>query len=166
MSSKPSCGSEDRVSEDIVIECDLPQPPDKVWRAVTVHELLTAWLSAADLLPGAERAAPEGGSPEPLTTETLRRQTLSIETLSMEPQRRVRYRWTQEPEHSAGRCLESELSFELTPAAGGGTHLRIVHGSFRVSPVIRMQAAAPVLRARRRLLNSAMLLQDCWKQAA
>ena len=31
-------------TESVVIECDLPDPPQKVWRALTEQDLLGAWL--------------------------------------------------------------------------------------------------------------------------
>lgn len=129
-----------QTDEEIVIECDLPQAPETVWRAVTVPDLLTAWLFEAEGLPGLERdnpaANPKRGSPE----------GGSLERLHMEPPQRVRYLWSVVEEDARGeRRQESELSFELTPAAGGGTHLRIVHGAFRVSHIIRMFAAAPAV---------------------
>lgn len=130
MSKPPPEPSPRPDEEEIVIECDLPDAPEKVWRVVTVPELLAAWLLETDGLPGAHGAQRE-------TQES------TLEPLSMEPQHQVRYRWSEQHHIGAGeRRLESELSFELTPAAGGGTHLRIVHSTFRMSHVIRMCAAA------------------------
>ncbi|RUW11496.1 SRPBCC domain-containing protein, partial [Mesorhizobium sp. M1A.F.Ca.IN.022.05.2.1] len=32
-------------------ECELPDPPEKVWRALTEPELLAAWLMPTDIKP-------------------------------------------------------------------------------------------------------------------
>jgi uncharacterized protein YndB with AHSA1/START domain len=118
--------------EEIVIECDLSDPPAKVWRALTVPELLAAWLSD-DISSPAPREE-ESGS-------VLRNQevpgTLDVELLDCEPQRALRYRWRT---REGSAAMDSVLSFELTPIEGGGTHLRIVHGDFRAASVVFMTA--------------------------
>ena len=35
-------------ADDIVVECDLPDPPEKVWRALTEPALIDAWLVQGD----------------------------------------------------------------------------------------------------------------------
>lgn len=49
----------------VVTECDLPDAPKKVWKALTVPELLAAWLPDA----------------------------VDYEVLASEPDRLLRYRW-------------------------------------------------------------------------
>jgi uncharacterized protein YndB with AHSA1/START domain len=51
--------------EAVVTECDLPQDPEKVWRALTEPELLARWLPDA----------------------------VGSEVLASEPHRLLRYRW-------------------------------------------------------------------------
>jgi uncharacterized protein YndB with AHSA1/START domain len=128
--SSHSTGSE--VSDDeIVIECDLPAPPSKVWRALTVPELLSAWLLTDDIRPLTAR--PVTPQKERDSGQGAGSTTTHFELLDAEPQRRLRYRWsTHHFDGASEQLLESVLSFELTPAAGG-THLRIVHGDFRES---------------------------------
>jgi uncharacterized protein YndB with AHSA1/START domain len=95
-------GTEPRKKENsVVTECDLPEAPDKVWKALTVPKLLQAWL------PHAARS----------------------EILEAEPNRLLRYRWPagEEDRDERGRTLESVVTFELTGTATGGTHLRVVH---------------------------------------
>jgi uncharacterized protein YndB with AHSA1/START domain len=53
-------------SDAVVLDCDLPEPRDKVWRALTEKELLAAWLLPNDIRPevGAKfclQPAPAGG---------------------------------------------------------------------------------------------------------
>lgn len=85
----------------VVTECDLPQAPDKVWRALTVPRLLEAWLPDA----------------------------VKSEILEAEPNRLLRYRWpgNEQDKDARGRTLESVVTFELTGTQTGGTHLRVVH---------------------------------------
>jgi uncharacterized protein YndB with AHSA1/START domain len=88
-------------SNSVVTECDLPDAPEKVWRALTVPKLLADWL------------------PEAVESEILEAQ----------PNTLLRYRWAggEQDKDAAGRPLESVVTFELTGTDGGGTHLRVVH---------------------------------------
>ena len=45
-------------SDAVVLECDLPEPRDQVWRALAEKELLAAWL------PGQPWFAGHGAEPE------------------------------------------------------------------------------------------------------
>lgn len=123
-----------RDEDQIVIECDLPHPPAKVWRALTVPELLAAWLPADPGKPADSKAS----SPEPL----------DLDLLSAVPHQSLRYRWrTHEDSDEEGRTLESVVSFELTPGTRGGTHLRIVHDGFRmIHPQRTMACSTPGTR--------------------
>lgn len=85
----------------VVTECDLPETPEKVWKALTVPKLLAAWLPDA----------------------------VNSEILAAEPNRLLRYRWPgrEEDRDERGQTLESVVTFELTGTSDGGTHLRVVH---------------------------------------
>lgn len=85
----------------VVTECDVPEAPDQVWKALTVPRLLAAWLPDA----------------------------VNSEILAAEPNRLLRYRWPgrEEDRDERGQTLESVVTFELTGTADGGTHLRVVH---------------------------------------
>lgn len=88
-------------TKSVVTECDLPEAPDKVWKALTVPKLLEAWLPDA----------------------------VNSEILAAEPNRLLRYRWPgrEEDRDERGQTLESVVTFELTGTESGGTHLRVVH---------------------------------------
>lgn len=88
-------------SRSVVTECDLPDAPDKVWRALTAPKLLAQWLPEA----------------------------ANSEILAAQPNRLLRYRWsgTEQDRDAAGQRLESEVTFELEGTPGGGTHLRVEH---------------------------------------
>ena len=87
--------------DTVVTECDLPDAPEKVWKALTVPELLAAWLPDA----------------------------VDCEILAAEPNRLLCYRWRGDARDTDadGRVLESVVTFELTGTSTGGTHLRVQH---------------------------------------
>ncbi len=91
----------------VITECDLPEPPEKVWQALTEAGLLAAWL------------------PEILDSEIL----------TSEPNRLLSYRWRAgvDDQDAVGRPMDSVVTFELTGTATGGTHLRVDH---RVSATV------------------------------
>jgi len=85
----------------VVTECDLPEAPEKVWKALTDPKLLAAWL------------------PE----------VVDCEILKAEPGRLLRYRWRagEGDQDAVGRAVDSVVTFELTGTPAGGTHLRVDH---------------------------------------
>ena len=100
--------------ESVVVECELPDPPEKVWRALTEPERVAEWLT--------------DGEPQPIEREVV------LE----EPHRLLRYAWRD------GREVESLVTFELQPTSTGGTHLRVVHTGIVASanePVCMLKAA-------------------------
>jgi uncharacterized protein YndB with AHSA1/START domain len=107
----------------VVTECDLPEAPEKVWKALTVPELLARWL------------------PE----------VLGSEILEARPHELLRYRWPggKDEVDAAGSAVESVVSFELTGTTQGGTHLRVVHRVVEDARVIPFEGRpqAPVAMA-------------------
>ena len=85
----------------VITECDLPEAPEKVWKALIDPALLAAWL------------------PE----------VVSGEVLAAEPNRLLRYRWRagEGDQDAVGRPVDSVVTFELTSTPTGGTHLRVDH---------------------------------------
>ena len=118
--------------DEIVVECTLPEAPEKVWRALTVPELLAAWLLPNDMLPeeGArfsfDGAPGEGGR-------------IDCEVLEMEPHRLLRYSWRDAGTERDG--LATSVSFRLAQTEEGGTHLRIVHEARVAAPSRQISAA-------------------------
>jgi uncharacterized protein YndB with AHSA1/START domain len=109
--------------EPIVVECDLDEAPEKVWRALTEPELLAAWLE-----PDAIRPADDEGR---LQLDFGKEgHTVELETLTQEPHRLLRCRWRSLDREGGLADLDSMVTFELTESDAGGTHLRIVHGGF------------------------------------
>jgi uncharacterized protein YndB with AHSA1/START domain len=117
-----------RVADELVFECELDAPPQKVWRALTTPTYAAAWLmpGAVEPRPGA-RFSLDGkacGLPGPIDCKVL----------AAEPPRKLRYAWREKDGEDA---IDSIVTFELDPSLDGGTHLRIVHGDF-----VRRLAAA------------------------
>jgi uncharacterized protein YndB with AHSA1/START domain len=106
-------------SDAVVLECDLPEPRDRVWRALTEKELLAAWLLPNDI-------RPEVGAKFQLEPAT------ECEVVEAEPGRILRWRQREPADAvSSRRYVESLVSFELADLPGGGTHLRVVHDGFK-----------------------------------
>ena len=99
-------------SNTVVTECDLPETPEKVWKALTTPELLAKWLPEAK----------------------------DCEVLAAEPNRLLRYRWRagEDDRDESGRELDSVVTFELTHMPSGGTHLRVDHRVLVAAPVIAL----------------------------
>jgi uncharacterized protein YndB with AHSA1/START domain len=111
--------------DSVILECDLPAPPAKVWRALTEPDLLARWL-----LPGAIRAEP--GHRFTLQGESAEGGRIACEVLAAEPGRRLSYSWRGEDSarDAGGRALDTVVTFELCETPDGGTHLRLVHDGF------------------------------------
>ena len=156
-------------SDSLVFECDLEEPPEKVWRALTEPRLLEAWLTTDDPLsadsppradvpaadPCEEHAAP-GQSLTAPERVTGRVGSSRYEVLTAEPHRLLRYGWQDRESgdgDTAGREVRSVVTVELAPGQRGGTHLRLTHGEFRIvpaAPTVTASRVVPITSARRR----------------
>lgn len=90
-------GKTEEREHDIELEYDLDEPPQKVWRAISIPEFRESWLPSDAL------ADPEA--------------------TAVTPGQEVRYRMRD----NAPPFLESTVTFTVTPNASGGTSLRIIH---------------------------------------
>jgi uncharacterized protein YndB with AHSA1/START domain len=109
-------------TDTVVVECDLLEPPEKVWRALTEPELVAEWLAPDE--DTADERAP-----------------IECEVIEVRPNRLVRYSWRDggaAGDEDAGR--DSIVTFELARTAAGGTHLRIIHTAFEQMPALAMAA--------------------------
>ncbi|RVB75267.1 MULTISPECIES: SRPBCC domain-containing protein [unclassified Mesorhizobium] len=116
-------------TDSIEFECELPDPPEKVWRALTVPDLLAAWMMPNDIKPeiGSRFAFAKPDAP------------IECEVLDAEPERLLRYSWRERPEPGNAADplaspldspMDSIVTFTLDRTVSGGTHLRIVHDGF------------------------------------
>ena len=97
----------------VVIEREMPFPPEKIWRALTQPHLIEAWLMKNDFKPHIDHRF------------TLRGDWGSVDcqVLAIEPNKSLSYTW-------AAMGLESVVVWTLTPT-GTGTHLRMEQSGFR-----------------------------------
>lgn len=111
----------------IEFEYDLAEPPEKVWRALTVPDLLAAWMMPNDISPDIGNRFAFAGPDAPIECEIL----------DAEPERLLRYSWRERSQPGGAarqgpldRPLDSIVTFTLARTVSGGTHLRIVHDGF------------------------------------
>jgi uncharacterized protein YndB with AHSA1/START domain len=102
----------------VVVERDMPHPPEKIWRALTQQHLLEDWLMQNDFQPVVghrfQLRGEWGG-------------VLDCEVLAVEPQRRLSYTWNFD---DPANGLHTVVTWTLTPTAGG-TRLRMEQSGFR-----------------------------------
>ena len=108
-------------ADSLAFEYDLAEPPEKVWRALTVPELLAAWMMPNDI-------KPQTGSNFTFAGPDT---AIECEILEAEPEHLLRYSWREQPRDAARQDpLDSTVTFTLARTVSGGTHLRIVHDGF------------------------------------
>jgi uncharacterized protein YndB with AHSA1/START domain len=96
----------------VVIERELPHPPEKVWRALTQPHLIEAWLMKNDF-------APRMGHRFTLTGDWG---SVDCEVTVLELNKALSYSWT-------AMGLATVVDFSLT-ATGKGTQLRVEQSGF------------------------------------
>jgi uncharacterized protein YndB with AHSA1/START domain len=97
----------------VIVEREMPHPPEKIWRALTQPHLIEEWLMKSDFKPDvAHRFSfrTEWGG-------------IDCQVLAVEPNRTLTYTW-------AARGLESVVTWTLTPTAVG-TLLRMEQAGFQ-----------------------------------
>ncbi|UIJ44474.1 SRPBCC domain-containing protein [Sphingomonas cannabina] len=107
-------------TRSVVVERDIPHPPERVWRALTLPHLIEEWLMKNDFVPVV-------GHRFNLTGEWGG--VLDCEVLVVEPDRELAYSWNFRHDDPAFG-LESVVTFTLTPT-GTGTRLRMEQQGFR-----------------------------------
>ena len=104
----------------VVVERELPHPPEKVWRALTQPHLIEEWLMKNDFkLAVGHRFNLRGDWGG----------VLDCEILSIEPNKTLSYTWNFKHDDAAYN-LESVVMFTLTPTRAG-TLLRMEQSGFR-----------------------------------
>lgn len=101
----------------LVIEREMPHPPEKIWRALTQGPLIAEWLMTNDFQPVVGHRFQFRAAPVQNWNGII-----DSEVLLVEPHSRLSYGWT-----SMG--LETVVTWTLTPTAGG-TLLRMEQSGF------------------------------------
>ena len=97
----------------VVIEREIPHPPEKIWRALTQPHLIEEWLMKNDFKPVGDYCF------------SFRADWGAVDcvVLVVEPNERLSYTW-------GAYGLESVVTWTLTPTSTG-THLRMEQSGFR-----------------------------------
>jgi uncharacterized protein YndB with AHSA1/START domain len=106
------------VSPSLVIEKELPHPPEKVWRALTQGSLIKDWLMDNDFQPVVGHKFNFRSTPVPNWDGVI-----ACEVLVVEPNRKLSYSWDT-------MGSESVVVWTLV-AISGGTLLRMEQSGFR-----------------------------------
>lgn len=100
-------------TRSVIVEREIPYPPEKIWRALTEPHLIEEWLMQNDF-------SPVVGHRFDLRADWG---SVGCQVLSLEPNKTLSYSW-------AAYGLESVVTWTLTPT-GAGTHLRMEQSGFR-----------------------------------
>jgi len=101
----------------LVIEREMPHPPEKIWRALTETSLIDQWLMSNDFLPVVGHKFTFRSTPVPGWNGII-----DSEVLVVEPNSRLIYSW-------GTMGMESAVTWTLTPTPGG-THVRMEQSGF------------------------------------
>ncbi|MGH6679303.1 MAG: SRPBCC family protein [Bradyrhizobium sp.] len=98
----------------VVVEREVPFPPERIWRALTQPHLIEEWLMTNDFKPVVDHRFNLRGDWG----------AVDCQVLALEPNKSLSYTW-------AALGLESVVRWTLTPTSTG-THLRINRASGRI----------------------------------
>ena len=107
----------------VVVEREIPFPPEKIWRALTQPHLIEEWLMKNDFKPVLEHRftlSADWGS-------------VDCRVTAVEPNRTLSYTW-------GAMGLASVVTWTLTPTSTG-THLRMEQSGFRADQQRAYQGA-------------------------
>jgi uncharacterized protein YndB with AHSA1/START domain len=97
----------------VIVEREMPYPPEKIWRALTQPQLIAEWLMKNDFRPVVDHRfslSADWGA-------------VDCQVMAVEPNKALSYTW-------GAYGLESVVTWTLT-ATGAGTHLRMEQSGFR-----------------------------------
>jgi uncharacterized protein YndB with AHSA1/START domain len=100
-------------TRSVVIEREIPHPPEKIWRALTQPHLIEEWLMKNDFKPVMDHRfnlCADWGA-------------VDCQVVAVEPDKTLSYTW-------AAYGLESVVTWTLTPTRAG-TRLRMEQSGFR-----------------------------------
>jgi uncharacterized protein YndB with AHSA1/START domain len=102
----------------LVIEREMPHPPEKIWRALTQGALIEEWLMKNDFQPVVGHRFSFRSTPVPNWNGVI-----DSEVLMIEPNSKLCYSW-------GTMGMVSVVTWTLTPTKAG-THLRMEQTGFR-----------------------------------
>jgi uncharacterized protein YndB with AHSA1/START domain len=102
----------------VIVERELPHPPEKIWRALTQPHLIAEWLMQNDFKPVVGHAFNFRAVPQPNWSGVI-----DCEVLAVEENRALSYTW-------GAMGLKTIVRLTLTPTKAG-TQLRMEQTGFR-----------------------------------
>jgi uncharacterized protein YndB with AHSA1/START domain len=105
-------------TRSVVVERELPHPPEKIWRALTQPHLIQEWLMENDFNPLVGHRFNLRRTPKPDVNIVV-----DCQVLVVEPNKTLSYTWS-------AFDLESVVTWTLTPTSTG-TQLRMEQSGFR-----------------------------------
>jgi uncharacterized protein YndB with AHSA1/START domain len=96
----------------VIVEREMPYPPEKIWRALTQPHLIAEWLMQNDFVPAVDHRFNLRGDWG----------SVDCQVLAVETNRTLSYTW-------AAMGLESVVMWTLSPTPTG-THLRMEQSGF------------------------------------
>ncbi|HEX3862147.1 MAG TPA: SRPBCC domain-containing protein [Stellaceae bacterium] len=118
----------------IVIEREMPHPPEKVWRALTQGALLEEWLMQNDFQPIVGHRFNFRAPPMPQWNGVV-----DCEVLAVESGKRLSYTWNASGSEAANG-LKTVVTWTLTPTASG-VLVRMEQAGFRPDEEANFQGA-------------------------
>jgi uncharacterized protein YndB with AHSA1/START domain len=106
-------------TRSVVVEREIPHPPEKIWRALTQSHLIEEWLMKNDFKPLV-------GHRFDLRADWG---AVDCQVLAVEPNKTLSYTWNATRDGTAND-LKSVVTWTLTPTSTG-THLRMEQSGFR-----------------------------------
>ena len=107
----------------VIVEREMPHPPEKIWRALTQPHLIEEWLMKNDFRPVLDHRFNLRGDWG----------AVDCRILAVEPYKTLSYTWT-------AMGLESVVTWTLVPT-GTGTQLRMEQSGFRTDQQRAYQGA-------------------------
>jgi uncharacterized protein YndB with AHSA1/START domain len=108
----------------LVIERELPHPPEKIWRALTQSALIAEWLMKNDFQPMVAHKFNFHAEPMPHWNGVT-----DCEVLVVEPSKRLSYTWNASGDEAANG-LKTVVTWTLTPTPEG-VLVRMEQSGFR-----------------------------------
>ena len=106
------------VPESLVIEREMPHPPEKIWRALTEGPLIAEWLMSNDFLPVVGHRFSFRATPAPNWNGII-----ECEVVTVEPPAQLAYTW-------GTLGMGSKVTWTLTPS-NAGTKVRMEQSGFK-----------------------------------
>ncbi len=122
-------------ASSLLIERELPHPPEKVWRALTQSALIEEWLMKNDFEPVIGRKFTLRTSPAPNWNGVT-----DCEVVAIQPYRTLSYSWSSSGEE-AENGLKTVVTWTLTPTPRG-VLLRMEQSGFREDQKANYQGAS------------------------